>query len=88
MEARLGAGLLAVGLTTLDVAMRPVDRLPEGEGTNLVEGIALAPAGTCTASSSAISTATTRPCGRTEVTLPTGTPRISTSNSADRPRTC
>jgi len=46
MEVRLGAGMLAVGLTTLDVAMRPVDRLPEGEGTNLVDGIALAPAGT------------------------------------------
>jgi sugar/nucleoside kinase (ribokinase family) len=39
-------GLIAIGLTTLDVVARPVDALPESESTALVEGIALAPAGT------------------------------------------
>ena len=37
---------LAIGLVTLDVTVRPIDRLPEGEGTVLVERIALSPAGT------------------------------------------
>jgi sugar/nucleoside kinase (ribokinase family) len=42
----MNSGLLCIGLTTLDVVARPIDSLPEGEGTNLIEGIALAPAGT------------------------------------------
>lgn len=42
----MGEGLLAIGLTTLDMVVRPIDALPEGEGTRLVEGIAVAPAGT------------------------------------------
>jgi sugar/nucleoside kinase (ribokinase family) len=40
------SGLLTIGLTTLDVVARPIDSLPSGEGTTLVEGIACAPAGT------------------------------------------
>jgi len=39
-------GVVTIGLTTLDVVARPIDALPDGEGTTLVEGIALAPAGT------------------------------------------
>lgn len=39
-------GLLTIGLTTLDVVASPIDRLPEGEGTTLIRGIACAPAGT------------------------------------------
>jgi sugar/nucleoside kinase (ribokinase family) len=39
-------GLICIGLTTLDVVARPIDALPESESTVLVEGIALAPAGT------------------------------------------
>jgi sugar/nucleoside kinase (ribokinase family) len=42
----MGDGLLCIGLTTLDMVARPIDVLPEGEGTRLVEGIAVAPAGT------------------------------------------
>lgn len=42
----MGTGLLCIGLTTLDVVARPIDRLPSGEGTTLIEGIAVAPAGT------------------------------------------
>ena len=42
----MGHGLLCVGLTTLDVTARPIDRLPEAETTTLVEQIVLAPAGT------------------------------------------
>ena len=42
----MGEGLLCIGLTTLDVVARPIDALPRGEGTRLIEGIALAPAGT------------------------------------------
>lgn len=38
--------LLCVGLLTLDVVARPIDALPEGEGTLLIEGLAVAPAGT------------------------------------------
>jgi sugar/nucleoside kinase (ribokinase family) len=38
--------LLAIGLTTLDVTVRPIDALPQAETTTLVEGIALSPAGT------------------------------------------
>ena len=39
-------GLVTIGLTTLDVVARPIDALPESESTVLVEGVALAPAGT------------------------------------------
>jgi len=39
-------GLVTIGLTTLDVVARPIDALPDSEGTTLVDGIALAPAGT------------------------------------------
>lgn len=42
----MGQGLLCVGLTTLDILARPIDALPEGETTILVEQIAMAPAGT------------------------------------------
>lgn len=38
--------LLTVGLTTLDVTVRPVDALPPGGEGRLVESIALSPAGT------------------------------------------
>lgn len=38
--------LLCIGLLTLDVVARPVDTLPAGEGTTLIEGLAVAPAGT------------------------------------------
>lgn len=38
--------LLCVGLLTLDIAARPIDALPEGEGTLLIDGVAMAPAGT------------------------------------------
>jgi sugar/nucleoside kinase (ribokinase family) len=39
-------GLLSIGLTTLDIVGRPMDSIPEGGGTRLIDGIALAPAGT------------------------------------------
>jgi len=39
-------GLVTIGLTTLDVVARPIDALPESESTVLVDGVALAPAGT------------------------------------------
>ncbi len=39
-------GLVTIGLTTLDVVARPIDALPEAESTVLIEGVALAPAGT------------------------------------------
>jgi sugar/nucleoside kinase (ribokinase family) len=39
-------GLVSIGLTTLDVVARPIDALPEAESTVLIEGVALAPAGT------------------------------------------
>ena len=42
----MGEGLLCIGLTTLDMVARPIDALPSGEGTRLIEGIAVAPAGT------------------------------------------
>jgi len=42
----MGEGLLCIGLTTLDVVARPIDALPTGEGTRLIDGIAVAPAGT------------------------------------------
>lgn len=38
--------LLCVGLTTLDITVRPVVSLPEGETGQIVEKIALSPAGT------------------------------------------
>src|SRR5688572_1004130 len=42
----MGEGLLCIGLTTLDMVARPIDALPTGEGTRIIEGIAVAPAGT------------------------------------------
>ncbi|HYE45649.1 MAG TPA: PfkB family carbohydrate kinase [Caulobacter sp.] len=42
----MGQGLLCIGLTTLDMVARPIDALPQGEGTTLIEGVAIAPAGT------------------------------------------
>jgi sugar/nucleoside kinase (ribokinase family) len=42
----MSKGLLCIGLTTLDVVARPIDALPEGEGTTLIQGIGMAPAGT------------------------------------------
>ncbi|HVP85010.1 MAG TPA: carbohydrate kinase family protein [Rhizomicrobium sp.] len=42
----MGVGLVCVGLTTLDIAGRPIDRIPEKGGTTLIEGAALSPAGT------------------------------------------
>lgn len=44
MERKLD--LLAVGLTTLDVTVYPVARLPEGDTGEFVESVALSPAGT------------------------------------------
>ena len=38
--------LLCVGLTTLDITVRPVESLPDGEAGQIVEKIALSPAGT------------------------------------------
>jgi sugar/nucleoside kinase (ribokinase family) len=38
--------LLCLGLLTLDIAARPIDALPQGEGTLLIEGVGMAPAGT------------------------------------------
>ena len=42
----MGTGLICIGLTTLDVVARPIDALPQGEGTTLIQGIGVAPAGT------------------------------------------
>ncbi len=42
----MGEGLLCIGLTTLDVVGRPIDALPQSEGTHLIKGVAVAPAGT------------------------------------------
>jgi sugar/nucleoside kinase (ribokinase family) len=42
----MGTGLLCIGLTTLDVVLRPVDRLPAGEGSTRIEGVEIIPAGT------------------------------------------
>ncbi len=38
--------LICIGLTTLDVVVRPIDALPEREQTILVDGIEIVPAGT------------------------------------------
>ncbi|HEY3949160.1 carbohydrate kinase family protein [Phenylobacterium sp.] len=38
--------LLCIGLTTLDVVARPIDRLPDKEETILIDGIEVVPAGT------------------------------------------
>lgn len=38
--------LLCVGLTTLDIVARPIDRLPEGEGFALIDSVEIVPAGT------------------------------------------
>jgi sugar/nucleoside kinase (ribokinase family) len=37
---------LSVGLTTLDIVGRPIDAIPEGGGTTLIDAIAVVPAGT------------------------------------------
>jgi sugar/nucleoside kinase (ribokinase family) len=42
----MGSGLLCVGLATVDIAARAVDRLSGPEGAVLIEGIEMAPAGT------------------------------------------
>src|SRR5690242_19521492 len=42
----VSGGLLCVGLTTLDVLAHPVERLAPDETVQLIETIALAPAGT------------------------------------------
>jgi sugar/nucleoside kinase (ribokinase family) len=42
----MGLDLLCIGLTTLDVVARPIDRLPDREQTVLIEGIEIVPAGT------------------------------------------
>lgn len=42
----MGLDLLCIGLTTLDVVARPIDRLPDREQTQIVEGIEIVPAGT------------------------------------------
>lgn len=42
----MSARLVCVGLTTLDIAGRPIDHIPEKGGTTLIEGAALSPAGT------------------------------------------
>lgn len=42
----MGRGLLAIGLTTLDISARPVEALPPIDTTVLVEQIVLSPAGT------------------------------------------
>lgn len=39
-------GLLAIGLTTLDILGCPIETIPEGGGTTLIDQIAVAPAGT------------------------------------------
>jgi sugar/nucleoside kinase (ribokinase family) len=39
-------GLLAIGLTTLDILGRPIETIPDGGGTTLIDQIAVAPAGT------------------------------------------
>ena len=38
--------LLAIGLTTLDIVGRPIDEIPKGGGTKLIDAIAVVPAGT------------------------------------------
>jgi len=42
----MGSGLVCVGLTTLDIVARAIDRLPQAEGGLLIEGIEVVPAGT------------------------------------------
>lgn len=42
----MGAGLLAVGLTTLDIVGYPIDAIPQNEGGVLISGIDIVPAGT------------------------------------------
>jgi sugar/nucleoside kinase (ribokinase family) len=42
----MNAGLLAIGLTTLDICARPVDALTHTERAILIDGIACTPAGT------------------------------------------
>jgi sugar/nucleoside kinase (ribokinase family) len=42
----LNKGLLAIGLTTVDIVARPIDRIPEGEAGVLIDAIEIVPAGT------------------------------------------
>ena len=42
----MAEGLLCVGLTTVDILARPVERLPATEAVELIDAIGLAPAGT------------------------------------------
>ena len=42
----MNTGLLAIGLTTLDIVAHPIDALTHTERASLIEGIACAPAGT------------------------------------------
>jgi sugar/nucleoside kinase (ribokinase family) len=46
IEAAMNTGLLAIGLTTLDINAYPIDGLTHTEQTTLIEGLACAPAGT------------------------------------------
>jgi sugar/nucleoside kinase (ribokinase family) len=46
MEGRVTTDLLCVGLTTVDIIARTIDRIPENEGGALIEGIEIVPAGT------------------------------------------
>jgi sugar/nucleoside kinase (ribokinase family) len=39
-------GLIAIGLTTLDILGRPIETIPDSGGTTLIDQIAVAPAGT------------------------------------------
>src|SRR5271156_2728422 len=42
----MNSGLLAIGLTTLDIVARPIDALTHTERAILIEGIVCVPAGT------------------------------------------
>jgi sugar/nucleoside kinase (ribokinase family) len=42
----MAARLLSIGLTTLDIVGRPIDEIPKGGGTTLIDRIAVVPAGT------------------------------------------
>ncbi|HUO92449.1 MAG TPA: carbohydrate kinase family protein [Rhizomicrobium sp.] len=42
----MAARLLSIGLTTLDIVGRPIDEIPKGGGTKLIDAIVVVPAGT------------------------------------------
>lgn len=46
MSAPASFDLVAVGLTTIDIVGRPIDRLPETETTTRIEAIEILPAAT------------------------------------------